>query len=226
MAGTDIKRKRALVKWCDNKLKEEYGDRKPGQRPDPLRTLVLTVLSQNTNDVNRDRAFKELEQRFPGWEDVLAAPVSEVEEAIRSGGLAKQKSARIQAMLAEIKEREGGLDLKRICRMPRDRALDYLYSFKGVGKKTAAIVLLFSCGVPVFPVDTHIFRLGKRLYLVPANKTANKAHDLMDELVADGAKYRFHINMIEHGRNVCHPRKPECGSCCLNAKCKSAFKIN
>jgi len=225
MAGAGVKQKRALVKWCDNKLKGEYGDRKRKQRPDPLRTLVLTVLSQNTNDVNRDRAFKEFKRRFPGWEDVLAAPVREVEEAIRAGGLAKQKSARIQAMLAEIKEREGGLDLKRICRMPRDQALDYLYSFKGVGKKTAAIVLLFSCGVPVFPVDTHIFRVTRRLGLVPEKANADKAHDIMDELVADDAKYRFHINLIEHGRNICHPRKPECSSCCLNAKCKSAFKI-
>ena len=94
-----------------------------------------------------------------------------------------------------------------------------------MGKKTAAIVLLFSCGVPVFPVDTHVYRLSKRLGMVPAKKNADNAHDIMDALVADNAKYRFHINMIEHGRIICHPRKPECGSCCLNAKCGSAFKI-
>lgn len=218
--------KRALTRWCDARLKEEHGDKVPPRgRPDPLDVLVLTVLSQNTNDVNRDRAHGELRRRLPTWEDVLAAPASKIEDAIRTGGLARQKSRRIKAMLAGIREREGRLDISRLCREPVGQALEYLYSFKGVGRKTAAIVLLFACGKPVFPVDTHILRLCGRLGLVPEKASADRAHEIMDLLVKDEAKHRFHINMIEHGRKICHPRKPECDNCCLKQKCPAAFMI-
>jgi endonuclease-3 len=220
-------RKQEFIVWCDRSLAREYGDKaRPKRRTPPLAELVLTVLSQNTNDRNRDRAFGELTRRFPSWEDVLAAPAESVEDAIRVGGLARQKSRRIQAMLHEIKRREGRLDLRRICRMSREDALSYLYSFKGVGRKTAAIVLLFSCGKPVFPVDTHIFRLSGRLGLLPEKSNPDKAHDVMDELVPDEIKYRFHINMIEHGRNICGARKPLCEDCCLSKKCPQAFRID
>jgi len=221
----NLKKKRELARRLDAELQKEYGDKVPRRRPDPLPELVLTVLSQNTNDVNRDRAFAELKRRFPEWEDVLAAPAPEIEDAIRMGGLARQKSERIKGMLAEIKAREGRLDLGRLCRLPRDEALTYLYSFKGVGKKTAAIVLLFCCGVPVFPVDTHILRVSRRLGLVPARADADRAHEIMDELVADEAKYRLHLNLIEHGRRVCQARKPQCRICCLKRKCPSADQV-
>lgn len=222
----DKKDKRSLVRWCDHRLRKEYGDKAgPRRRPDPLDELILTVLSQNTNDVNRDRAYHKLRERFPGWDGVAAAPARKIEAAIRVGGLAKQKSARIKAMLRLIKEREGRLNLESLCKMQREEALDYLYSIKGVGEKTAACVLLFSCGKPVFPVDTHIHRLSKRLGLVPQKTGAKQAHGIMGELVPDKAVYCFHINMIEHGRKICHPRKPECNKCCLNKKCPSADRI-
>jgi endonuclease III len=222
----EARTKRALVRWCDGRLRQEFGDRVPPRpRPDPLDELVLTVLSQNTNDVNRDRAYAELRRRWPRWEDLLAADVAEIEDAIRGGGLARQKSARIQAMLRGIADREGKLSLERLRELPRAEALAYLYSFKGVGAKTAAIVMLFACGVPVFPVDTHVLRVGKRLGLLPAPADADQAHEIMGALVPDERMYRFHINLIAHGRATCHARKPECGSCCLRMKCPSAFKV-
>lgn len=219
----EIKRKRALVRKLDKLLQKEHGDKVPPPGgTDPLDELVLTVLSQNTNDKNRDRAYNELRKRFPAWENVMDARPLDIEDAIRVGGLAKQKSERIKAMLAEIKRREGKLDLGRICEMPRDEALAYLYSFKGVAEKTAAIVMLFSCGEPVFPVDTHIFRVSKRLGLMPEKDDAKKAHKAMGELVPDNIMYRFHINLIEHGRAICSPAKPKCGECCLSRECPSA----
>jgi endonuclease III len=227
MTRTEDATRRALVRWCDQRLTREYGDQvPPRRRPDPLDELVLTVLSQNTNDVNRDRAYSELRRRWPTWDQVLAAPVSEVEDAIRVGGLARQKSARLQAILREIREREGALSLARLCRLSREDALAYLYSFKGVGDKTAAIVLLFCCGEPVFPVDTHIFRVSRRLGLAPERATAGQAHEIMGAVVPAEAMYRLHLNLIEHGRRTCHPRKPECERCCLRSKCPSAFKVN
>ncbi|HUT54672.1 MAG TPA: endonuclease III [bacterium] len=222
----DPKAKKAMARWIHARLAKEYGEQAPPEpRTDPLDELCLTLLSQNTNDLNRDRAYAELRRRFPTWAEVAAAPVKKVEDAIRAGGLAHQKSARLQAMLREIARREGRLDLSRICRMTRDEALDYLYSFKGVGRKTAAIVLLFSCGVPVFPVDTHIHRVSRRLGIVPMKADADQAHDVLDLMVPDKMKYGLHINMIAHGRKVCHPRKPECAACCLRKKCPSAFRI-
>ena len=164
--------------------------------------------------------------RLPTWEAVAAAPRGQVEELIRTGGLARQKSERIQAMLGVIREREGGLNLRRLCRLPMDEAKQYLRSLKGVGEKTAAIVLLFSCGMPAFPVDTHVLRVGKRLGLIPARATADQAHKLLGPTVPEDLMYRFHLNLIEHGRRICHPRKPACLECCLSKKCPSAFKVN
>lgn len=220
------RRKRALVRWCDLRLRAEYGEKTPPRRrPDPLTELILTVLSQNTNDQNRDRAFAELKRRFPSWDKALAAPAEEIEAAIRGGGLARQKAARIKTMLETIRKQEGELSLRRVCRRPQAEALDYLRSFKGVGAKTAACVLLFACGRPVFPVDTHVFRVAGRLGLLEKSLNAEKAHGVMAELVADEAVYRLHKNLIEHGRQRCHPRKPECGACCLNSRCPSAFRV-
>ncbi|MFO8058713.1 MAG: endonuclease III [bacterium] len=219
----DDKQKRKLVRWCDARLKKEYGDKTPEGNPDPLDTLILTVLSQNTNDVNRDRAYKALRDELPSWEEVLHAKPAKVEKLIRPGGLAKQKSARIKAMLAEIKKREGKLDLTRVCAMPVEQGLPYLCSFNGVGEKTAAVVLLFACGKPVFPVDTHVLRLSRRTGLVPENTDATRAHRMMGELVEPSAYYRFHLNLIKHGRRICRARKPQCPDCCLKLKCTSAF---
>ncbi len=224
MADTGERNKKlAFIKWLDKRLLKEYGDKPvPAKRPDPLDELVLTVLSQNTNDVNRDRAYKKLRKKYPTWEKVSKAPAKKIEDEIRVGGLAGQKSRRIKNLLLEIKQREGGFDLGRLCEMSRQDGLSYLYSFKGVGEKTAAIVLLFCCGIPVFPVDTHIHRLSKRLGLVPENADAKKTHEIMGGLVPDKIMHRFHINVIEHGRAVCNARKPDCSNCCLIKKCPSA----
>jgi endonuclease-3 len=217
----------ATIEWLDRRLVEEYGDPvPPAKRPDPLDELILTVLSQNTNDRNRDRAYGELRRRFPTWAAVLAATPAEVEDAIRVGGLACRKSLRIQRMLGVIAEREGALRLGRLRRMPLPVAREYLLSLSGVGEKTAAIVLLFSCGRPVFPVDTHVLRLTRRLGLIPARTTADKAHALLGAAVPEEMMYRFHLNLIAHGRGICHPRKPECARCCLRKKCPGAFRID
>ncbi len=218
--------RRELIEYIDSRLLEEYGDKIPSEpRPDPLDELVLTILSQNTNDVNRDRAYNKLRGRFPKWEDVLDAPVEKIEDAIRVGGLAGQKSTRIKRILGEIKEREGKLNLSRLCSVPNEEALGYLYSFKGVGEKTAAIVMLFCCDVPVFPVDTHIHRLSGRLGLIGLKDDAAKAHRKMGKLVPENIMYRFHINLIEHGRARCSARKPDCAACCLTERCPSSGKV-
>ncbi len=213
-----------MLRWVDRKLLEASGEKEPGKRPDPLDVLVKTVLSQNTSDGNRDRAYQGLRGRFPSWERVMTADPRDIEEAIRPGGLGRQKSVRIKRMLQSIKQREGKLDLKRVCKMETQDALEYLYSFKGVAEKTAAVVLLFSCQKPVFPVDTHILRVSKRLGLLPVKADARKAHALMGELVPPEAAYRLHLNFIEHGRKICRP-KPMCGECTLNTRCISAFKV-
>lgn len=220
--GTQTGSGRTMVRWCERKLRGEYGEKVPPVRkPAPLDELILTVLSQNTNDVNRDRAYSELRRRFPTWEKVAAAPVREIAAAIRVGGLARQKAARIKEMLKVIREREGRLSLSRLCRLPQEEALAYLRSLKGVGAKTAACVLLFSCGRPVFPVDTHILRVSKRLGLIDQRMDAAKAHAVMGELLPAESVYSLHLNLIEHGRRRCHPRKPECPACCLKAQCPS-----
>lgn len=211
------------LSFCLRALAGAYGaKRAPARRsrPPALDELILTVLSQNTNDRNRDRAYRSLRQRFPGWEDVLAAPTPAIVAAIRVGGLAEQKARRIQALLTRVKETDGSLSLERLCAMPQEEARNYLLSFKGVGDKTAACVLLFSCGRPVFPVDTHILRVSQRLGLIPEKASAKQAHELLDARVPDDRKYEFHLNLIAHGRAVCHARKPECTVCCLKSKCR------
>jgi len=175
--------------------------------------------------VNRDRAYEKMRKRFPKWKDVMEADVKELEESIRVGGLAGQKSERIKKMLADIVEKEGKLSLDSVCDLSVEEGLEYLKSFKGVGDKTAAIVMLFSCGKPVFPVDTHIHRLSKRLGLVPEKADAEKAHKILGKEVPEDIMYGFHINLIEHGRKICKARKPDCPSCTLNNKCPSAFKV-
>lgn len=215
-----------FVRYLDQRLKKEFGDRVPPEkRPDPLETLILTVLSQHTNDRNRDRAFAELKRRFASWERVMAAPPKEIEDAIRVGGLARQKSERIKKMLEEIQRREGKLELGRLCSLAASEAREYLLSFKGVGEKTATLVMLFCCGLPAFPVDTHILRVSKRLGLIPDQTTADQAHRRLEALVPEPSYYRLHLNLIELGRHFCKARKPDCAGCCLNAKCPKAFRI-
>ncbi|MGB9722710.1 MAG: endonuclease III domain-containing protein [Chloroflexia bacterium] len=196
-----------------------YGE--PPRRPkmEPVAALVSTILSQNTSDGNRDRAFARLRERFPTWEAVRDAPVEAVEEAIRPAGLSRMKAPRIQAALRRITEEGGRIALDFLAEMPLSEARAWLSSFPGVGPKTAAIVLLFAFGRPAFPVDTHIYRLGKRLGLLPPNVSRERAHFLLEELLPPETYLTFHLNLIRHGREVCHAQRPACRCCLLLDLC-------
>ncbi|HEY3283873.1 MAG TPA: endonuclease III [Armatimonadota bacterium] len=200
-------------------LDEAYGRPVWHQRLLALEELVLTILSQHTSDVNSGKAFDTLRERFPTWEQVLEAPAADVIDAVRSCGLANQKGPRIQAALAEIEAREGRLSLDRMAQLPTDEVLAYLTSMHGVGPKTAACVLMFSLGRPYMPVDTHVHRISKRLGLIGPTTSADDAHVVLNELLPAEDLYPFHINLIRHGRQVCHAQRPECPQCPLLQVC-------
>jgi endonuclease-3 len=180
---------------------------------------VSTILSQNTNDVNRDVAFDRLRTRIPTWEQVRDADPDEVIDAIRPAGLANQKGPRIQEALRFITQERGQLELDFLAEWPVGEAKAWLCSMNGVGPKTAAIILLFSLGRPAFPVDTHVHRVTKRLGLIGPRVSREKAHDLLEELVPSEDYYAFHLNVIRHGRAVCTSRKPHCQDCPLTGLC-------
>ncbi len=189
---------------------------------DPLDTLILTILSQATNDRNSLLAYRRLRHRFPAWEEVLAASPAEVAEALRPGGLAVQKASRIQSILRAIQKERGELDLGFLSGMPTDWVFDYLVSFPGVGPKTAACVLVFSLDRPRFPVDTHVARVLSRLGLVKDGTSPIRIQEQMEDLVPDDLKLELHVNLIEHGRQTCLARSPRCESCPLSARCPTA----
>ena len=201
------------------RLLEVYGE--PEWRPhlDPVSELVSTILSQNTNDVNRDVAFDRLRERLTTWEEVRDADEQVVIEAIRPAGLANQKGPRLQQALRFITEERGELDLGFLAGWPVEEAKAWLSSIKGVGPKTAAIVLLFSLGRPAFPVDTHVHRVTKRLGLIGPRVSREKAHVELEHLVAPEAYYAFHLNLIYHGRQVCTSRVARCELCTLCDLC-------
>ncbi|MGN6380208.1 MAG: endonuclease III domain-containing protein [Gaiellales bacterium] len=205
-------------------LEHEYGRPSVRRRP-PLDELILTILSQNTSDVNRDRAYTALRERFPTWQQVLEGPVAEVEEAIRPGGLARQKAPRIKAVLEAVEAAGHGLDLGWLRRMPPGQAMDWLVGLPGVGVKTASIVLLFSFGVPVMPVDTHVHRIALRLGLIPPGTSAERAHPLLTALVPDERMLEAHLLWIEHGRRTCRARSPRCTSCPLLEGCPFGRRV-
>ncbi|MBN2045990.1 MAG: endonuclease III [Anaerolineales bacterium] len=184
-----------------------------------LDELVSTILSQNTNDVNRDVAFNALVAKFPSWEAARDADEEEVIEVIRPAGLANQKGPRIQNVLRQITEMRGSLDLTFLKDYTLEEAAEWLVQFKGVGPKTAAIVLQFSLGLPAFPVDTHIYRITGRLGLRPEKMSADKAHPHMESLLPPETYYPAHLNIIRLGREICHARKPKCTQCPLTAYC-------
>lgn len=218
-------RLRAVVRKAILLLDKEYGVPSPKAYKGPLEELVFTILSQNTNDQNRDRAFAALRSRFPTWEDVMRAPCQEIAQAIKVGGLANQKSERIKRILALIHETYGKLELDFLKELSVEEAKKLLGSFNGVGPKTVACVLLFACQKPVFPVDTHIFRVAGRLGLLPEKCSDVRAHEIMNSLVPPGKVYSFHLNLIRHGRQVCKPARPKCGECVLRRICPSRDKF-
>ena len=201
------------------RLRELYGQ--PEWRPhhDATSELVLTLLSQNTSDYNSGRAFARLLQRFPDWQSVIDAPLAEVENAIRPGGLAPTKAPRMQAMLSEVKARRGGFDLQFLADLPVDQATEWLRTLPAVGPKTAACVLLFGLGMPALPVDTHVFRVATRLGLVEEELGPEKAQTALEALVPPEEHYSFHILLIRHGRHTCFARNPACDRCPLEPEC-------
>lgn len=216
-APSEALRRSALA--VHRRLLETYGEPRWRTPLPPLDELVSTILSQNTNDRNRDLAFERLRRRFPRWEEVRDADPQEVIEAIRPAGLANQKGPRIQAVLRQITQERGNLDLSFLGALPPEEAHAWLMRFKGVGPKTAAIVLLFSLGMPAFPVDTHIHRVSGRLGLRPDGMNAEQAHDHLAALFPPEAYSAAHLNLIRLGREVCHARKPECPRCPLREMC-------
>ena len=211
------------VRAIRDRLRELYGIPAAAPHERPLDELVLTVLSQSTNDRNRDVAFLRLRERFAGapgmhanWEAVRDAPRSEVEEAIRPGGISKVKSARIQAILRAIGE---PLSLDWMREAPLERSRDALCALPGVGRKTAACVLLFSFGLRDVPVDTHVSRVGTRLGLLPPGASFEALHDAMLALTRPGEELELHVNLLRHGRRTCHERAPLCGACDLARMC-------
>jgi len=211
------------VRAIRDRLREVYGVPTMSPHEQPLDELILTVLSQSTNDRNRDVAYERLRERFPSWEAVLHAPVEEVEEAIRPGGISKVKSARIQAILAAIDEGAGGsdLDLAWLREVPVPDAQAYLVSLPGVGRKTAACVLLFAYGMHDVPVDTHVSRVGMRLRLLRPGAPFEELHDAMLALTPPGEELELHVNLLRHGRRTCHARVPDCPRCALRRMCPS-----
>ncbi|HEX8293938.1 MAG TPA: endonuclease III [Pyrinomonadaceae bacterium] len=180
---------------------------------DVLDMLVAVILSQATSDANSDRTYDALKKRFPTWDAVLRARERTLVETIRLGGLANQKAAVIRELLRQVKERHGSFDLSFLRGLPASEAVAYLASFRGVGPKTAACTLLFACGTEVFPLDTHIFRVLRRVGLIPAAGSDEFAHRVMSRVVPAGKFYSFHVNLIRHGRKLCRPRDPVCGRC-------------
>ena len=181
--------------------------------------VVATLLSQHTSDHNSERAFAQLKELFPDWEQVLAAPVGQVADAIRCGGIADQKARRIQQILAAIRDREGRIDLGRLRDLDDAAVEEYLTSLPGVGPKTAACVLVFAMGRAAFPVDTHVHRVAARLGWIPPGITAEKAHRTLAPAVPPEIRYDLHVALIAHGRVVCKAQRPRCDACVLRDHC-------
>ena len=221
-ARLDAVRPSAGVEQVRRLLRKEYGPRRWQPRQDPLSELIAVVLSQNTSDVNSHRAFAALVDRFGSWEAVAAADPGEIARAIRAGGLADIKAARIKAILGEIRARRGHLDLGFLGQMDLEEAKAWLRELPGVGPKTAGCVLLFSLGRPAMPVDTHVYRVARRLGLIDARASVEKAHDVLEALVPPENVYEFHMLMVEHGRRTCKAQRPRCAACVLRGRCPSA----
>jgi endonuclease-3 len=213
------------VRAIRDRLRLVYGTPSAKPHGHPIAELILTVLSQSTNDRNRDVAYFGMRERFPDWEAARDAPVDELEEAIRPGGISKVKSARIKSILTAITETAPGgqLSLDWLSECTVGDAQAYLCSLPGVGRKTAACVLLFALGMHDVPVDTHVSRVGTRLALFRAGAPSVEMHDTMLAITPPGQELEFHLNLLRHGRRTCHARRPACGQCALARMCPSAF---
>jgi endonuclease-3 len=218
-AGRSLATGRRRLRAIRDRLRAFYGRPRNEPHHAPLDELVLTVLSQNTNDRNRDVAYARLRARFGDWRGVALAPVDEVEEAIRPGGISRVKSGRIQAMLGAIEQENGSLNLEALATAPREEAIEFLERLPGVGRKTAACVLLFSFDRPELPVDTHVYRVASRLGLIRPKASFEEAHDTLRALTDPEDTFELHVNLIRHGRRICTARNPRCERCPLLTVC-------
>ena len=211
---------RAMVADIHHRLLVAYGE--PTWRPyyQPMDEMVLTFLSQNTSDLNSGHAFEALKARYPTWQAVLDAPVEELADTIRSGGLAQRKAPRIQKALRRILEERGAFNLDFLAGLPADEAAAWLTSFDGIGHKTASIVLLFCFNKPAFPVDTHVGRVTRRLGLAGPKDSEEKIKGIWEASAPAEWFYPLHLNLIRHGRQVCHAQRPACGVCILSEVCR------
>lgn len=219
--GPSVRRIRAVHR----RLRRQQGPFKPKPLVPVIDELVSTVLSQHTSDINTARAFAGLKARFSTWEEVRDAPTEEVADAIRAGGLADQKAPRIKAILTEIEEREGRLDLSRLESLTDQEVDDYLCSLPGVGPKTAACVLVFSMGRNAFPIDTHVHRVARRLGWIDDGMTAEAAGRKLGPRVPPELRYSLHMALIDHGRQVCKARNPACTQCVLFDLCEGGQRL-
>lgn len=218
--------KKTRIKQILNLLTTEYGYREWRPNHDPISVLVQTILSQNTSDRNSHRAFASLTASFGSWDNVASASLSQIVDSIRAGGLAEIKAKYIKQALEEIKRRRGKLELNFLKQLTTDEARDWLMQLPGIGKKTASCVLLFSLGVPALPVDTHIFRIARRLNLLDAKTNVDKAHETLKSIVPQDSIYPFHVLLIEHGRKICKAQRPRCHRCVLQQICPSYGKLS
>jgi len=214
-----LRQTKAKIKRISALLEREYGIPKRERNADLLDVLVQTILSQNTNDRNRDRAYRRLKSKFPRWRDILNGKREVVVEALRPGGLARQKAKRIVDILQWLRKREGKVSLTFLKRMGEEEIKETLGGLKGIGPKTVHCLLLFGLGREAFPVDTHILRVGKRLGFIPQEIDAERAHSWMGPLVPEGKALSLHVNLIRHGRSVCKPKNPRCTNCFLKEEC-------
>ena len=204
-----------------NLLIKEYGYRVWRPSGDPISVLVQTILSQNTSDSNSDRAFKSLKASFSSWEELASADTAKIARFIRAGGLGEIKAKYIKRALHEITRKRNELELNFLNGLCLEEARDWLRQLPGVGMKTASCVLLFSLGIPALPVDTHIFRIAKRLGLIGHRTTVEQAHRILESIIPPDVIYTSHVLLIEHGRKICKAKHPHCNSCILQGVCLS-----
>ncbi len=207
------------IRAVDEALAAHYGDRRWPGRSDPLGGLIATILSQSTTGRNSRAAYTSLTEQFASWEQVADSPVRDIAAAIYEGGLANQKAERIKTILQRIRSERGVLSLDFLEEMSPEEAAAYLTAFRGVGPKTAACVLLFDLGRPVFPVDTHVFRIAGRLGWIEEGETPHRAHEALGLLVPADIAYRLHVNLVTHGRRTCLARHPRCERCPIFELC-------
>ncbi len=212
-------KKSAAISQVIDLLEKEYGIAVWKPRLDPLSELIYTVLSQNTSDVNSQRAFSKLSGTFETWDELANADEAKIGKAIRRGGLFRIKAVRLKEILQGIKKDRGSLELDFLNEMDLEQARVWLMKFPGVGPKTAACVLLFSMGKPAFPVDTHVHRVARRLGLAPFKSTPEQTAAILEKVTPEKYIYQSHVHLVQHGRVICHARKPECDNCNLEQIC-------